>query len=138
MTFSHVLAEWEKWDDHSVTGALVFCDWCQDQNVSEYWVENWRQWLKFSGDPAWLAGELRRLVKCEDAADKKRRRTFSARLKALREKAGLTVADLASATGVSRTALYNLEGGKCRPTWDVVQRLANALGVTTDQFRDHA
>lgn len=58
-----------------------------------------------------------------------------ARLRALRERAGLTVADLARATGLSRAALYNLENGDSRPTWDAVQRLADALGVSTDDFR---
>lgn len=60
---------------------------------------------------------------------------FSVRLHALRVQAGLTVADLARATGLSRTALYNLENGDSRPSWDVVQRIADALNVTTDDFR---
>lgn len=62
--------------------------------------------------------------------------SFGERLKALRETAGLSVAQLAKATDISRAALYNLENGDSRPTWDVVQSLAKALGVPTDTFRD--
>lgn len=61
--------------------------------------------------------------------------TFAARLRALRARAGLTVADLARQTGLSRAALYNLENGDSKPTWDAVQRIADALGATTDEFR---
>lgn len=61
---------------------------------------------------------------------------FGAVLARLREAAGLTVAALAAATGLSRTALYNLENGDSRPSWDAVQKLAAALSVPTDTFRD--
>jgi DNA-binding XRE family transcriptional regulator len=61
---------------------------------------------------------------------------FPARLKSLREKAGLTVAALARSTGLSRAGLYKLESGESRPSWDVVQKIAAALSVPTDTFRD--
>jgi transcriptional regulator with XRE-family HTH domain len=54
----------------------------------------------------------------------------------LRESAGLTVAELAEAAGLTRQAVHNYESGARRPTWDAVQKLAAALGVSTDVFRD--
>lgn len=64
------------------------------------------------------------------------REPFGIILARLRTEAGLSVTDLAERAGVSRQTLHNLETGKYRPTWDVVQRLAGALGVPTDVFRD--
>lgn len=62
--------------------------------------------------------------------------TFPDRLKALREKAGLSGAELAEKCGTTRQTVHNLESGTHRPTWDLVQQLAAALGVSTDTFRD--
>lgn len=61
--------------------------------------------------------------------------TFAVRLKTLRESRGLSVAGLADAAGLNRTHLYHLEAGTRSPTWDVVCKLADALGVATDAFR---
>lgn len=61
--------------------------------------------------------------------------TFPGRLRILREKAGLTVAELADRAGLHRVHVYQLEAGKRAPTWDTVQKLADALGVKTDDFR---
>jgi transcriptional regulator with XRE-family HTH domain len=61
---------------------------------------------------------------------------FAAALKRLRLAAGMTMQDLADASGVSKQVVHNCEAGKSRPTWDVVQSLASALGVSTDVFRD--
>lgn len=58
------------------------------------------------------------------------------RLKALRDKAGLSGAELAEKAGTTRQTVHNLEAGTYRPTWDLVQALAAALGVPTDTFRD--
>lgn len=71
-----------------------------------------------------------RLGRAAPAAD------FAARLRGLRERAGLTVQGLAEAAGVTRQAVHNYEAGDRRPTWGAVQALAAALGVTTDEFRD--
>lgn len=60
---------------------------------------------------------------------------FGDRLKALREKAVLSVAALAEAAGVSRESVRLYEVGERRPTWDAVQALAAALNVPTDTFR---
>jgi transcriptional regulator with XRE-family HTH domain len=60
---------------------------------------------------------------------------FPARLRALRERSGLTAAQLAAAAGLHRTHLYKLERGERAPTWGTVQALAAALGVPTDRLR---
>lgn len=60
---------------------------------------------------------------------------FGAVLKALRERAGLTVQELAEAASLTRQAVHNYESGARKPTWDAVQALAAALKVTTDTFR---
>ena len=60
---------------------------------------------------------------------------FAARLRALREAAGLSVAHLAEASSVHRTHLYQLERGTRSPQWETVQRLADALHVSTDALR---
>lgn len=61
---------------------------------------------------------------------------FGPTLKALREKAGLSVAELAEKAGLQRTHVHALERGyRARPSWDVVQALARALGISTEEFR---
>lgn len=62
--------------------------------------------------------------------------TFPDRLKALREKAGLSGAELAEKCDTTRQTIHNLESGTYRPSWEMVQRLAAVLGVSTDTFRD--
>lgn len=62
--------------------------------------------------------------------------TFAARLRQLRERAALSVADLAEAAGLGRDAVYKLERGQSVPTWPTVQALAAALGVSTEALRD--
>jgi transcriptional regulator with XRE-family HTH domain len=59
---------------------------------------------------------------------------FAARLKALRERAGLTVYALAKRTGLNEASLYRLAAGR-DPTWDTVQKLSDALGISTEEFR---
>jgi len=53
----------------------------------------------------------------------------------MREAAGLSREQLADAAGTSRQAIHNYETGTRQPTWDAVQAIAAALGVTTDTFR---
>ena len=60
--------------------------------------------------------------------------TFAARLTALREARGWTVYRLAKETGLSAQTLHNLEGGSA-PGWQTVLRLAQALGVSVEEFR---
>ena len=61
--------------------------------------------------------------------------TFAAILKAQREAAGMTRMGLAGLAEVTPSAITLYEQGKREPTWAVVQRLADALGVSTEVFR---
>lgn len=56
------------------------------------------------------------------------------RLRALRESASLTVADLAERTGLNRTYLHALEAGTRQPSLDVARKLAVALSVSLSEF----
>lgn len=60
---------------------------------------------------------------------------FHVRLRALREQASLSVAELAARADLQRTHLHALEGGRKQPTWDTVCRLADALRVGVEAFR---
>lgn len=62
--------------------------------------------------------------------------SFGPKLAALRDQSTMTVEELARRADISRHAIYAYEQGKRRPTWEAVQKLAAALGVTTDTFRD--
>lgn len=61
--------------------------------------------------------------------------TFAARLRALRAEAGWTQEELATRAGLSRPAIIYLECGERSPSWDTVTRLAEALNVSTEEFR---
>ena len=54
---------------------------------------------------------------------------FAARLRALREKAGLSIEDLVAATGITQRTLYSYEAGERMPHVDAYPKLAEALGV---------
>lgn len=60
---------------------------------------------------------------------------FARRLRQLREAAGLSVAELAAKLGVSRQAVHQLEAGRAQPAWETVQRLADVLGLSTEDLR---
>lgn len=60
---------------------------------------------------------------------------FPGRLRTLREAANLSVAELAERAGLHRVHVHQLEAGKRAPSWATVCRLADALGVKTDDFR---
>ena len=62
--------------------------------------------------------------------------TFGARLKELRERAGLTQPELAEKAGMNRFGIAKLEQGAREPTWATVQALARALGVNCTAFED--
>jgi DNA-binding XRE family transcriptional regulator len=54
---------------------------------------------------------------------------FGRRLKTLREERGLSVEDVVKASGIERSALFKLEGGKNpNPTVGTLERYARALG----------
>jgi transcriptional regulator with XRE-family HTH domain len=68
------------------------------------------------------------------AKGKRDAKTFGARLKELRVKAGLTQAELGERMDMLPTNIARLESGGRDPSWDTVKRLAKALGVSTDDF----
>ncbi len=61
---------------------------------------------------------------------------FAARLRELREKAGLSQYALAKLAGISKQAIHQLEEGTNKPSWETVQKLALALGATCEAFVD--
>jgi transcriptional regulator with XRE-family HTH domain len=60
---------------------------------------------------------------------------FAARLRVVREQAGLTQQALADAAGLSQVHVARLETGTRQPGWETVQALADALGVSTEDLR---
>jgi transcriptional regulator with XRE-family HTH domain len=67
---------------------------------------------------------------------KKQPTTFGSRLRALREKAGLSLEQLAQRAGMHKFGVAKLERGDREPSWASVQALARALGVKCDEFMD--
>ena len=62
--------------------------------------------------------------------------TFGARLKQLRERAGLTQEQLAGRVGMDGPSLAKLEEDLYTPIWLTVRALARALGVSCAAFED--
>lgn len=62
--------------------------------------------------------------------------TFAAILTRLRAEAGLSVAQLATKAGMSRESVRLYENGERQPTWQAVQKLADALAAPLETFRD--
>jgi transcriptional regulator with XRE-family HTH domain len=60
--------------------------------------------------------------------------TFGARLKHLREQAGLTQLQLADKAGMNQYSVAKLEQDQYSPTWPTVQALAKALGLNCLAF----
>ncbi len=57
------------------------------------------------------------------------------KLRQLRRKAGLTLAQLAERAEIDLATVHRIEVGTSKfPRWDVVVRLAEAVGVTPDSF----
>ena len=56
------------------------------------------------------------------------------RLKEVREATGRSVAGLARLSGLSRQAIYGLEGGKSEGTLDTWLRLASALDTDVEEL----
>jgi transcriptional regulator with XRE-family HTH domain len=59
---------------------------------------------------------------------------FAGRLRELRTAAKMTQTELAERAAMHRQAIAKLELGTNRPTWDSVQALARALGVSCEAF----
>lgn len=60
---------------------------------------------------------------------------FGRRLRELRDAAGLTQADLGEKAGMLPGVIARLERAEREPGWGTVLKLAQALGVSTDEFR---
>jgi putative transcriptional regulator len=56
------------------------------------------------------------------------------RLRALRESAGMTQADLAAALGVSRQTIISIEQGRYSPSLDLALRLARLFGRPVEEL----
>lgn len=69
-------------------------------------------------------------------AEKKETSGFGRRLRELRDAAELSQAQLGERAGMAYQAIARLERGDREPTWPTVLKLAEALGVPTDEFRD--
>lgn len=61
---------------------------------------------------------------------------FPSRLRALRTRAGLSQRALALAIGSTQPHVADMEAGRKSPSWDMVCRLARALEVSTEEFRE--
>lgn len=77
MTFAKALEAWEKWEDKSITGGLVFCDWCQEHGMDEEYTQNWRKHTNPMHGTGHIDRELRRLKAAmgDHVAKEKRRAT---------------------------------------------------------------
>lgn len=62
--------------------------------------------------------------------------TVGARLRQLREAAGLSQKGLADAAGVPVRTVQNVEQGKCWPTFPVAVAIVRALGVSLDSLAE--
>lgn len=60
--------------------------------------------------------------------------TFARKLKAIRKAADMSQYRLAQESGVSKQALSQLEKGSSQPSWETVQALCKALGVSCEAF----
>ena len=56
------------------------------------------------------------------------------KIKVLRERAGLTTAELARQMGVDRAAAFRWEMGTAMPRADKIPKLASLLGCTIDEL----
>ncbi|WP_405778788.1 helix-turn-helix domain-containing protein [Streptomyces sp. NBC_00859] len=61
-------------------------------------------------------------------------RAVGPRLRELRRKHGLTLADLAAQTGISESTLSRLEGGSRKPTLELLLPLAEVYAVPLDEL----
>jgi transcriptional regulator with XRE-family HTH domain len=64
----------------------------------------------------------------------RKRDTFAARLAAIRDVADISQYRLAQLSGISKQTISKLELGETAPSWETVQLLAKALGVSCEAF----
>ena len=65
------------------------------------------------------------------------RRRFAARLRKLRQAAGLTRSELATVCGLTRAAIWSLEKALRVPTWTTLLKLSKGLGVSLEALGVH-
>ncbi len=70
-----------------------------------------------------------------DVAKQRPVSVFGQRLRELREAAGLTQQQLGERAGMAYQTIAKYEHGASIPMWPIVERLADALDVHTDEFR---
>ncbi len=68
------------------------------------------------------------------AEEKYSEQNFSQTAKEARKSAGLTLDSLAERCGVSKSTLSRIENGHLSPTYDVICKLANGLGVSVESL----
>jgi len=59
---------------------------------------------------------------------------FGSNLKRIREENNMTQGDIVRATGIDRSYMSALEGGKQNPTLETIKKIAQALEVSMDQL----
>lgn len=64
--------------------------------------------------------------------------TNGEKIKALRTAQGMSMAELSRRASMSDRAIRYIEAGEREPSVDAIQKIAAALGVTTDYFMDDA
>lgn len=70
-----------------------------------------------------------------DITEEESRMEFGYRLRRLMYKKGMTQTELADLAGIQRTQLNNYINGKTSPSFYIVDRIAKALGCSTDDLR---
>jgi DNA-binding XRE family transcriptional regulator len=76
----------------------------------------------------------------EQKASRRRRElaeadVFAARLRQLRERQNLTQTELAKRAGLGQAMISLLEQGDRQPSWETIQRLAEALDIGVENFQ---
>lgn len=71
----------------------------------------------------------------ELVAKERKPTVFGRRLRELREARGLSLPKLGELTGIAFQTIAKYERGENLPNWKAVEKLADALGVKTDDFR---
>ncbi len=59
---------------------------------------------------------------------------FAANMKRIREDKKMSQGDIFRATKIERAYISNLEAGRQNPTLETIEKIANALNVTTDSL----
>ena len=71
-------------------------------------------------------------MKQSDEWKKQQRERLGLRIRSLREAAGMNQVQLAELAGIQSSHLSRIEAGKYAVTFEIVQAIAEALGMTVD------